>query len=84
MTIDEIKTVIQTALPTDCIKAESADDVHFSVTVVSEAFVGIMKMKQHQMIMELFREQIANESIHALSLKTYTPDKWAQLQAENQ
>lgn len=84
MNTQEIQTVIESAIEADVVVVESADNVHFYVTVVASAFEGLMKMKQHKLIMELFHDAIADERIHALSLKTYTPKKWAVLQADTQ
>lgn len=84
MNTQDIQAIIESAIKTDFTIIESADNVHFYATVVSPAFEGLMKMKQHKLIMDLFREAIADETIHALSLKTYTPEKWAALQAETQ
>lgn len=81
MNTNEIKAAIEAALPTEFVLAESDDNVHFYATVVSSSFEGVTKMKQHKLIMDIFRDAIANETIHALSLKTYTPQKWAELQS---
>lgn len=48
---------------------------HFSVTVISPAFAGKTRMQQHQMIYGLFKEEMSTEAIHALALKTCTPDE---------
>ncbi len=80
MNTDEMKTVIETAIPTEFVLVESADNVHFYATVVAEKFTEISKMQQHKLIMNLFKDEMANESIHALSIKTFTPTKWAELQ----
>ncbi len=83
MNTDEMKAVIETAIATDFVLVESADNVHFYATVVAETFNRMTKMQQHKMIMELFQEAIANDSIHALSIKTFTPEKWAKLSANS-
>ncbi len=80
MNIDEMKTVIETAIPTAFVLVESADNVHFYATIVAEQFTEMTKMQQHKLVMNLFKEEMANESIHALSIKTFTPEKWASLQ----
>lgn len=84
MNTQDIQTIIESAIETDFVAVESADNVHFYATVVSPAFEGLLKMKQHKLVMALFSDAIADESIHALSLKTYTPEKWAALVAETQ
>lgn len=84
MNIDDIKSVITSAVETTFVVVESADNVHFYATVVAEEFETMTKMQQHKRIMTLFQTYIADETIHALSLKTYTPAKWAMLEAESQ
>ncbi len=82
MTTEDIQAVIEAALSPDFVLVESADNVHFYITVVSSLFDGVMKIKQHRMVKDLFSEQFADESIHAMSLKTYTPEKWEAFKAE--
>ncbi len=50
---------------------------HFQARVVSEAFAGKTMVEQHQMVYAPLRAQIDAGSLHALALKTYTPDQWA-------
>ncbi len=83
MTKEDIQAAIESALSPDFVLVESADNVHFYITVVSSSFEGMMKIKQHRMVKDLFSEQFADESIHAMSLKTYTPEKWEALIAES-
>ena len=53
---------------------------HWLVTIVSPAFEGKTLIEQHKMIMNLFTDDIASNSLHALSLKTFTPARWKALQ----
>ena len=43
---------------------------------VSEAFAGLSRIKQHQLVYQLLGDRMRVE-IHALSLQTFTPDAWA-------
>jgi len=52
---------------------------HFQVLVVSPAFEGKGLVDQHQMVYGVLREALGSERIHALALKTYTPDQWQRL-----
>lgn len=49
---------------------------HFSVLVVSPAFEGTLPLKQHRMVNAALREHIDSGVIHALQLKTFTPDQF--------
>jgi len=46
---------------------------HFQVEVTSAEFEGKTLIEQHQMVMDPLRDKIADDSIHALSIKTKTP-----------
>ena len=49
---------------------------HLEAIVVSAEFVGKTKVKQHQLVYGALEEAMASEAIHALALKTYTPEAW--------
>lgn len=46
---------------------------HYEVTVVSPAFEGVSRVKQHRMVYDALEEEMEGP-IHALSLTTRTPD----------
>lgn len=74
---DAIRELIESALP-DC-TAVVLDDVgdgeHFSAQVVSSAFEGKPLPTQHRLVYGALGGRMGRE-IHALALKTYTPDQW--------
>ena len=49
-------------------------DDHLQVTVISSAFNGLSLVKQHQLVYSALKEELASEAIHALALKTETPN----------
>jgi stress-induced morphogen len=49
---------------------------HLAITVISEAFKGKLLFEQHQMLMQLLKDELKNR-IHAVKLQTYTPEKFA-------
>ncbi|WP_207483449.1 BolA family protein [Arenibaculum pallidiluteum] len=49
---------------------------HFSVTVVSEAFRGKSRVERHRQVNALLAEEL-RERVHALALRTLTPDEAA-------
>ena len=49
-------------------------DDHLQVTVVSSEFNGLSLVKQHQLVYSALKEELASEAIHALALKTETPN----------
>lgn len=49
---------------------------HYEATVVSPSFGGKTRIEQHQMVYRALGELMAG-AVHALALKTYTPEAWA-------
>ena len=47
---------------------------HLQVTVISAEFDGLSLVKQHQLVYSALKTELASEAIHALALKTQTPD----------
>jgi len=78
---EEIKTTLEKALPEATIAVQdlTGGGDHFQVVVVSSSFEGKGLVDQHQMVYGALRESLGNERIHALSLKTYTPEQWQRI-----
>ena len=55
----------------------SGDD-HFEMRVISPGFTGKSKVAQHQMVYQALGDNMRSR-IHALALKTYTPEQWQQV-----
>ncbi|MHC5723853.1 MAG: BolA family protein [Nostoc sp.] len=49
---------------------------HYQVTVVSSHFAGKGLVQQHQLIYGALGQAMSTEAIHALAVKTYTPEVW--------
>jgi stress-induced morphogen len=45
--------------------------------VVSAAFTGKSLVQQHQLVYAALKEKLATGELHALALKTWTPEQWA-------
>ena len=74
----EIERLIAAGLPCDFLQIEGDDGTHFSGIVVSPAFEGKPRVRQHQAVYATLGKLMGNE-IHALQLNTYTPAQWAEL-----
>ncbi|MGK9173134.1 BolA family iron metabolism protein IbaG [Yokenella regensburgei] len=72
----EIQTVLMNALSLQEAHV-SGDGSHFQVIAVGEVFEGMSRVKQQQAVYGPLSEYIADNRIHALSIKTYTPQDWA-------
>ena len=51
---------------------------HYDAIIVAESFVGKTMMQQHRIVYAALNDQMQT-TIHALALKTYTPEQWQQL-----
>jgi acid stress-induced BolA-like protein IbaG/YrbA len=76
MTPDEIKEFIANGIPDSEVLVDG-DGQHFQAIVVSSAFEGLSMLKQHQMVYAALGNAMES-AIHALSIKTYTPEQWQQ------
>lgn len=47
---------------------------HFNVVIVSDRFNGLGLIKRHRMVYDAVADMM-NSEIHALSMKTYTPEE---------
>lgn len=53
---------------------------HLEAIVISSQFAGKTKVKQHQLVYGALQGELKSEAIHALALKTYTPEVWQTMQ----
>ena len=49
---------------------------HFEARVVSPAFVGKSMVDQHQAVYAPLKDVLQTGELHALALKTYSPEQW--------
>jgi len=54
------------------------------ITVVSPQFSDLTLVKKQQLVMATLKEPLASGKLHAVSIKTYTPDEWQALQINKQ
>lgn len=71
----QLESYIKEGLACDYIKVQGDDGTHFEAVIVSPAFAGKNMVQQHQLVYGVLGDRMRAE-IHALSMKTYTPEKW--------
>jgi acid stress-induced BolA-like protein IbaG/YrbA len=76
--LKEVEKMIQTKLPNSQVMVRdlTGGGDHLEAIVISSEFEGKTKVKQHQLVYSALSEAMATEAIHALALKTFTPDTW--------
>jgi stress-induced morphogen len=73
---EHIKERIEAAIPGARAEVEdyTGGGDHFRATVTAPAFAGRSRIEQHRLVYEVFEDEIGG-AIHALSLKTQTPEQ---------
>ena len=74
MDANQIQQLIEAGLPGARARVQGDDGVHFEATVVADAFRGKLPLARHRMVYATLGERMGGE-IHALSLRTLTPDE---------
>ena len=75
MLAQEIKTLLEAGLE-NCEVAVEGEGDHFDILVVGEVFAGLRAVQKQQLVYGVLNEHIANGSIHAVNIRTYTPAEW--------
>ena len=75
VTPESIKTAIAGAIACEHLEVRG-DGQHWEAVIVSEAFEGLSRVRQHQLVYSALGERM-REEIHALSMTTLTPVEWA-------
>ena len=75
ITPEQVKRYIEDGLPCDHLEV-SGDGQHFEAVIVSPEFRGKNMVQQHQRVYQALGTRMYAE-IHALSMKTFTPEDWA-------
>jgi len=88
-----IKTILQEKIGATIVEIEDRSELHkhhqgrmnapvgsghYDAIVVAASFDGKTMMQQHRMVYAALEDQMQT-TIHALSLKTYTPEQWQQI-----
>ena len=71
-----IKALIELQLESEVI-VEGEDGQHFSAIVISSLFEGKSRIAKQQLVYATLQKYIQDGSIHAISIKTFTPAEWA-------
>ncbi len=75
ITKTEVINLIREKLPSSQVYIENLKgNDHLQVTVIASEFNGLSLVKQHQLVYSALKKELASEAIHALALKTATPN----------
>lgn len=74
---DDIKKRIQAAIPGAEVTVSDMTGTrdHYDVTVVSDAFEGVLPVQRHRMVYAPLNDVMGDGALHALKLTTKTPSE---------
>jgi acid stress-induced BolA-like protein IbaG/YrbA len=74
----QIEKIISNAMPDAQVTVSDPmnDGAHLEAIVICESFAGMSLVNQHRQVMRSLKDSFSGD-LHALALKTYTPEKWA-------
>ncbi len=72
---EDLKSLITAHLSDTEVFAEGGSG-KFQVTVIGNCFEGLSPVKKQQLVYSALNKQIADGSIHAVTIKTFTPQQW--------
>ena len=71
-----IEQLIRSGMPGSQVQV-TGDGSHFEAIVISQDFAGKSPIQKQRLVMAAVRAQLDSGELHALSIKTYTPQEWA-------
>jgi len=80
MTTDEIQKLIEAGVSGSKAMV-SGSEGKYEAIVISESFADLSMVKKHQMVYATVKPQIASSELHALSIKSFTPEEWEKAQS---
>ncbi len=80
MTPEEVKSLIEAGMPGSTVTV-TGDGSKFEATVVSAEFEGKTMVQEQKMVYATVNQEITSGALHALTIKAYTPDEWAEQNA---
>jgi stress-induced morphogen len=74
---EEIEKRLESALAGSLVEVRDTTGTgdHFEALVVAKAFEGKTRVQQHQLVYAALGDAM-RERIHALALRTFTPERW--------
>jgi len=70
-----VRALVQAELQ-GCQVEVQGEGANYDITVIGDVFEGLRPVKKQQMVYAALGEQIADGRIHAVNIRTFTPDQW--------
>ncbi len=77
MTPDDVKKLIEEGIPGSQ-AIISGEGCNLEATVISNQFEGKTMLAEQKMVYAVVNDLITSGELHALGIKAYTPEEWAE------
>ena len=75
MDASKVKALLESHM-SDCEFHVSGDGSHYDIQAIGDVFEGLRPVKKQQLVYAALTDHIADGSIHAVNIRTYTPTEW--------
>lgn len=72
---EQVKQYLAEGLPCEFLDVVG-DGAHFEAVIVSREFIGKNRVQRHQRVYQALGNRMDTGEVHALSMKTFTPEEW--------
>jgi len=70
-----VKNLLQSHLP-ECEFHVQGEGANYDIVAIGSVFDGLRPVKRQQLVYGALSEEIAGGEIHAVNIRTFTPDEW--------
>lgn len=77
MTPEQVKVLLGESL-NDCDIQVEGEGSHYNIVIVGDCFAGKRSVQRQQLVYALLNSAIASGAMHAVNMKLFTRDEWAQ------
>jgi acid stress-induced BolA-like protein IbaG/YrbA len=70
-----VKAMLQDHLD-DCEFHVQGEGNHYEITAIGEVFEGLRPVRKQQLVYGALSDCIADGSVHAVNIRTFTPAQW--------
>jgi acid stress-induced BolA-like protein IbaG/YrbA len=75
MQTEEIEQLIESGMKTEIVRVKG-DGKHFTAIIVSPEFADKTRIDRQRLVFATLQQALATDRLHAITLKTFTPDEW--------
>lgn len=75
MDASTVKALLQNHMP-ECELHVQGEGSRYDIAAIGDVFDGLRPVKRQQLVYAALTEQIADGSIHAVNIRTFTPAEW--------